>query len=505
MNERRTRTLLALSLALLREAGAGAARAVFLATFLTIAAGGQQTAGHEAPQGHYEQAPEARYPKLSPSAAYDAVSQPVVLTRAAVSNWSDTEIAALAVATSEARLECATRSPEMFHGSDLIALGRLCALGQQWSSVANAAGLYINAPSVAASARPGGGSAETSATTAAATEKPELATAYALAVDASLQMHDAQTALHLCQAMLKAVPYATTSDAAINEALLYLQLAFLDDALELYAAREPYVLAGLRARPAPEGAGSAPVGVGVLYADGLRYAALEQLAGLPTGAAATVRDLDAALAESAPTPDDEVRIAEERRRYAMLGQPLPPIASSLSLYDVSETPRINTEFGASTVLLLFPRWCAQCVRMAEGLREVLLRTSEQNVHVYALLAEPTPAVAAPPTKETRHAGKTRGSQAAAAAAPADEVKKTIEERLRRTPTLVVPEATVDRFFADGFPYLIATDSKGIVRFMQAAPENALVAGGLMDQVTAQITKQWPAAAKSATGASPAQP
>ncbi len=453
----------------------------------------------------YQKAPAARYPQLSPSAALDAVSQPVVLTRAAMSNWSDAELQALAVATGEARLECATRSPEMFHGSDLIALGRLCALGQQWSTVANAAALYINAPA----SGPGD-------------QKPELATTYALAVEASLQVRDPATALTQAKAMLGAVPYSSTVDATTNEALHYMQLAFMEQALDLYAAREPHALAALRAKtPAPTANAIATVtpnetattvqnpkdiAVGALYGDGLAYAALEQFAGQPSAAAAIVADLDQALAAAMQMPDDQVMIAEARSQYALLGRPLPPIAPTLSLYDVTETPRINTEYGASTVLLLFPPWCAQCVRMAQGLLDTQIRLSEKNVHIDALLAEPTPTVVVPAPPDQRRSGKSHPAAAVAKKPTADETPPTIEQRLRHTPTLVVPETTVRTFYAEGFPFLIATDSKGIVRFMQQAPENALVEGSFVDQVTAQIVRRWPpAATRAAAGSASSQP
>ena len=43
----------------------------------------------------------------------------------------------------QARLECAARSPQTFRSDDLVALARLCSLGQQWSSVTAAAKQYI--------------------------------------------------------------------------------------------------------------------------------------------------------------------------------------------------------------------------------------------------------------------------------------------------------------------------------------------------------------------------
>jgi hypothetical protein len=447
----------------------------------------------------------SRPPQLSPAAAYEKVWQPVVLTRASVANWSDSELGALAVAIADAQLECAARSPQMFRGDDLIALARLCSLGQQWSSVSVAATQYIDS---------------------AETPKPLLAQAYALKVDAALQLRDEPAALATSRAMLAAVPYDTTVDQALNESLHYMQIAFMADALSLYAAREPFLLAGLRgqgaAKPVPAGpslsAGSTnstgPVGaanpadtvpVSALYADGLAYAALEQFAGKPAKAASIVQEIDSALA-SAPTPltpDDAIPIADARRQYALLGKPLPTIPIAVSLYAEHESPRINTNYGDSTVLLLFPPWCAQCVRMGQGFMSTLFRlnSSEDSVHLYGLLAQEPPPVPATPevivhsngsmsaAKRSRSASSR--ANAAPEAAPAPETPKTAAELLRHTPTLIVPVDTLKQFAATSFPLLIATDSQGVVRFIQPAPETALNPGDFLDQVTTHIAKQWP--------------
>jgi hypothetical protein len=433
-------------------------------------------------------------PQLSPEAAYSKVLQPVAITRASMANWSDSELAALAIAIGEARLECAARSPQMFSGDDLIALARLCALGQQWSSVSAAARQYMDSPDSA---------------------KPLLAQAYALQIDAALQARDEPAALAASQAMLAAVPYDATADQALNESLHFMQLAFMADALSLYAAREPFLLAGLAglhsAGPIPATPGSSPlanpvgpaVPVSSLYADGLAYAALQQFANRPGEAAATVKQLDDALvAAPAPLkPDDAIAIAAARRQYALLGQPLPPIPLAASLYSEHETPHINTDYGSSTVLLLFPPWCAQCVRMGQSLLNTLVRrnSGEDTVHLYGLLAQEPPPVPASPevvvhangTMSPAKRSKAARARADAAAETTTATPPTATELLHHTPTLIVPAATLEQFAASSFPLLIATDSKGIIRFIQPAPETALNPGDFLDQVTAHIAAQWP--------------
>jgi hypothetical protein len=419
--------------------------------------------------------------QLSPEAAYTQVLQPLTITRASVDNWSDAELAALKVAMEQARLECGGRSPQTLRGDDLVALARLCSLGEQWSSVTAAAKQYIESTD---------------------TPKPLLAQAYGLEIDAALHIHDEAAALAASHAMLAAVPYDAVVDEALNEALRYLQLAYMPDALALYAERQPLLLAALRAPKADPGAPKPsvqPVSISALYADGLAFAALEQFAGKAAEAAATVADLDAALA-SAPAPlqpDDALPIADARRQYALLGQPLPKIPLAASLYAEHETPLIDDNYGASTVLFLFPPWCAQCVRMGQSFMSVLLRLSDEHVHLYGLLAQqppPTPALPAVVVHSNGRMSEAKHGRANAAP-PEPETQKTAADLLRHTPTLIVPPDTLTQFAATNFPLLIATDSKGIIRFIQPAPETALNPGDFLDQVTAHIAAEWPRSAK----------
>jgi hypothetical protein len=60
-----------------------------------------------------------------------------------------------------------------------------------------------------------------------------------------------------------------------------------------------------------------------------------------------------------------------------------------------------------------------------------------------------------------------------------------------------------QFAATDFPLLIATDSKGIIRFIQPASETALNPGDFVDQVTMHIARQWPGQTPSAATAPPA--
>ena len=448
------------------------AKILFLPILLTSLAGAQPN-------------PVATTPQLSPQSAYDQVTRPLEITRRSISNWSDAELNALAIAVKQAAEACAARTPEQFTGDDLIAYARLCALGQQWQIVITAANRYI---------------------TSADSAKPQLAQAYSFQINALLHTNDPKAILTSSEDMLKAVPYTALADETLYGALHYLQLAFMADALAIYAARQPIILAALHRSQSPSPATStdAAIPIHTLYADALAYAALQQFAGDSASAAKTVTELDAALPATL-SPDESIPIAETRRQYALLGTYLPAISLSVSLFAPNETPRINTNYGASTVLLLFPEWCAQCIRLTRQILPTLYRINgggEDEVHLYALLAQVAPPVAAPPKAPPKPVGTKPRALTNDAAVP--EPPKTAAEQLRGTPTLIVPPSTLSQFAATDFPLLIATDPKGVIRFIQPASETALNPGDFLDQVVMQIAKQWPRQ-NPPTTAAPASP
>ena len=189
------------------------------------------------------------------------------------------------------------------------------------------------------------------------------------------------------------------------------------------------------------------------------------------------------------SPDEQTLISLARRQYALLGSPLPHIPASLSLMAATETPRINTAYGAATVLLLFPDWCAQCVRMGSEFFPFLTRHAGEDVHLYGLLAQ------APPPPATAPAAA-RHPRAAQPAAPGGAHRPTAAELLHGTPTLVVaPDLPLSLFAAMDFPLLLVTDYEGRIRFAQVAPDNAFVPGSLVDQLVVRIAELWPPAAK----------
>ncbi|SNS91194.1 hypothetical protein SAMN05421770_10345 [Granulicella rosea] len=219
-----------------------------------------------------------------------------------------------------------------------------------------------------------------------------------------------------------------------------------------------------------------------LYARGLEYAAAQQLNGESRAAAGTAQSVEAALATAETlhpaTLEIEEKVAAARRRYALLGKPLPALPLAESLFAANETPRINRDYGSATILLAFPDSCSLCVEMARGLRAALFRDSDRNVRLYGLLAQPTSPVAA------------------AGAPPIVPDPRSPVARLRGTPTLTVPPGTLQVFGATDrgapeWPLAIATDCRGIVRFVGPAPLTALLPGGFVDRLAEHLAKIWP--------------
>lgn len=424
-----------------------------------------------APAVAFAQAPPpAPTALISPNAAYNEAMHPLTITRNFIGNWSDTELAALTVTMARAATECTARDPKTFTGDDLVDLARLCALGQSWPAVVASAGRYIAAPDA---------------------PKPRLSEAYAALIDAQLHDKDEPSAFTASKTMLAAVPYDALTAAVINEAIAYMQFNHTADAITLATARQPLLLARLRTVAAPpavtaDNATSAlastdpPQTIHELYADGLAFAALQQLAKQPeANAAATVADLDAALPATL-SPDEANPIAALRRRYALLGQPLPKLALArwpgaqpyLSL--PGKVPQIPA-LHAITALFLFPDWCAQCVRMGNQFPQTVFTVAGHEAYFYGLLAE---------TVSPNQPAKNPPPNPAFSAAEAANL-------LAETPTLAVDPAILDQFAATDPPFLILTDAQGIVRVLQPATEDAIRPGNTIDSAIALIGANWP--------------
>ena len=309
-------------------------RLAVLAFVLSCAAvGGAQTAGKAA---------DAKVDpgvKLSPEAAYERAAAPVDITHRDISNWSDIEQNALSVAVGQAKAACIEREQVTYVGDHLIGYARLCALGQQWPEVYQAATLYINSGDE---------------------ERPQLAQAYALEVQADLNLKQEKDALGTCIAMLKVIPYNALVDDVTTGAARYMQFAYTNDALELLINRQR-VLLGLLRGAQPDGGDwpteptVSPIPLHTVVQHALDNAALHQYMGRPGMAARIIEDIDEAMPKE------------------LLGTKMPELKSAVSLMAPVETPAAKPVFGNVTVFLLFPPWCAQCVRLGSQMKDAMER------------------------------------------------------------------------------------------------------------------------------------
>jgi hypothetical protein len=416
--------------------------------------------------------------QLSPEAAYERAAAPVEITHRDVANWSEIELGALTVAVDQAKTACAEREQVKYTGVHLIGYARLCALGQQWPDVYRAATQYINSGDE---------------------ERPQLAEAYAFEVQADLNMKREKDALGASIAMLKTVPYSAMVDDVTTAAIRYMQFSATEDAYELLMTRQRVLLGLLRgAQPDagdwPTEPTVSPIPLHTVVQHALDYAAVSQYMGSKF-AAGIVQDIDEAMPKNLP-PDEAILIAAARRQYGMLGRKMPELKGAVSLMPSVETPAAQPVFGKVTVFLLFPPWCAQCVRMGQEVKEAVDRDKgEHGLEMYSLLADTMPE---PPKRtaakspiaaaDTRRSGRT----AAHTTETDTVVVKSAEDLLRKTPTLVVPPATLVVYGATDFPFLIVTDHEGVIRLLYAAaPNNALVEGGIVEQITDKILEHWP--------------
>ena len=464
------------------------------------------------PAAPFEQPHSQLSPLLSPQAAYDQASLPLDITRRDSSNWSDVELAALDVAVAQAKDACVARESATYAGADLVGYARLCALGKQWPATYLAATTYINGLG----------------------PHPLLADAYAYEVQADLNMGDEKAAEGACIAMLRSVPYTSLTDDVTSTTIRFLQFAYLPDALDLAFQREPYILALLRAAQTPPPASQAAAAPQLvpaaaqlqsaaatpiteipphtLFEHALLLPALQQYNKSPERAAVELADIDHAMPASLPS-DEAIYIAADRRQYALLGTRFPTLPGAVSLLPATETPLSQPHLGLSTIFLLFPPWCVQCIRQAKDivpalLRDAMVSGSDDKLHIYALLADnlPPSQPAAKPAPHTAPAGAQRANQpgqpghparptgdkaADQAAVTVTEGKLTPVEQLRKTATLVVAPSTLADFNATDFPFLVALDYKGVIRLMvPAAPKNLLVQGGPAEQISDTIIQHW---------------
>ena len=382
----------------------------------------------------------------SPANVYKELMQPLDQVRSSLDNWSPAELAALAAGIKSAQQYCEQVAPGSVAGDDLYQLARICTFGQQWNAADAAASAYIGSANEKSAAQ------------------PYQALAYAIRVNALLNLKDTTMAIEVARSMLHSVPYDATVDQSMAYLIHYLAMSLDDGVLPLARERQPFLLtalgsgSALREQAGDKSNGTA-IGSAALYDEGLALAYLERYAGRQNEAEQARAALDAVLAKMpAEKIDSRAEIERARAQYALLGEKLPRIHILPYATPGYPRPRINPDYGAATVLLLFPEWCAQCRKMMQPLNDFLSRNNAAGIHTYGVLALDADETAADPFQ-------------------GDRLKD-----LLHTPTLTTPSATLESFGAVSFPFVVITDGAGRIRFLGAVAQNAFDAGGFVEQV-----------------------
>ncbi len=371
---------------------------------------------------------------------------PLEVVRASLDNWSDPEVAALAVGMHKANVACAKMKPDDFSGDALYDLAHLCAFGQDWNDANAAAVRYIGSRG-----------------------EPHRAQAYAISINALMHQNATEPAAQTTLEMLQWLPY----DAEVAFTLRYvkdaLEQAGNPAALELAGDEHEKIVAALKLGvPLKAGNGDAVMDIGTLYDSAMRLAFFEQYNNNQSAAAAIAASCDNALPDTATLPPEERQHIENvRTRFHLLGEQLPNLTVMRALISPTAKPLLPQSFGAGTVFVLFPDWCVQCRHMMKTLTEFAKVNATTPLHAYGLVFADTSMIAD------------------------NAVHDAYLKELQGTSSLVVPAETAQTFGAQDFPLAIAVDGTGTIRFIGTIPPTAFNGDGYIEKVIQRMAASGP--------------
>ena len=392
-------------------------------------------------------------PPLSPGAIYRDATHPLDVVRGSLDNWSDAELSALNVGIRRAREACAQANAESFTGDDLYDLARLCSFGQDWNDANTAASRYLDSRA-----------------------EPHRAQAYALSMNALVKMNGVDVAIQTARQMLRTLPYDSEVAFAIRFMKDYLEQSGNPEAVKLAAQEHPAIVQAISAGgPLKATWGDAVMTVGALYQSAMQLAFLDRYTGDDAGASTAVSDLESSLsAGTGLGPEDKKLIAAVRAQYRLLGQHVPDVKVVRSLQSPTAKAKIDANYGAATVLVLFPGWCPQCRRMMRTLTEFARVNKGMPIHALGLMFE------------EESDSSPQGSH------------EDVNRELLGTATLLVPPDTAQLFAAIDYPLGIVLDAKGIIRFLGVLPSDAFNGNGYINKVIERMAGT--SVAAPATGA-----
>jgi hypothetical protein len=387
-------------------------------------------------------------PAPTPGALYKQAMHPLDVVRSSMNNWSDSETAAFLVGVRMAKDGCAQSHPEDFSGGDLYDLARLCSLGQNWNAANTAATRYLDSRA-----------------------EPYRTQAFALSINALMHLNGTDLAVATANNMMNAQPYDAEAAYAVR---------YLKDALEKEGKIEAVALAenehsrivkALEAGVALKAVhGDAVMSMGLLYESAMQLAFWQRFYGLDEAAAATVKDIEDAVAKvPAPPAEDRQRIEAVRTQFELLGESMPtlktaPVVAAKEKGSARPAMQIGPDYGAATVLVLFPDWCPQCRKLMKRLTEFGSVNKDTAIRAYGLMYFDEPAV--------------QGMAAEARQAAHEQNLKEVEG----TSTMLVDANTARTLGVLDFPLGIVLDHSGSVRYVGVLPEDAFNGNGCIENV-----------------------
>jgi hypothetical protein len=423
------------------------AGALVAVVVLPLAAPGQTTPLPPPPTDQTSASPQSPgHSREAPGAIYKDAMHPLEAVRASLDNWSEAELAALAVGVQRAREACDAANPDDYQGEDLYDLAHICAFGQDWSPANDAAQRYM-----------------------ASGAEPHRIQAFAISISALAHINALDLALATTRILMKGQLRGHPAyDADVAYTVRYmkdtLEHAGSPDALAL-AGEEHAAIVQALGQPGPLKAtsGDATISTGALFASAMELAFLNRFAGDSDAATAATTDADAALQKLTAIPaEDQQEIDQVRTQYHLLGTHLPDLHPTRTLQSASAKPRIDPNFGAATVLVLFSDWCIECRELVKTMTKFAAASSNEPIHVYGLLySEDSPA----------------------ASLDAGKVLHTENEKyLAGTPTLEVPVQAAQTFGVVDYPLGVVLDRGGTIRFIGVLPSDAFDKNGYISKV-----------------------
>jgi thiol-disulfide isomerase/thioredoxin len=158
------------------------------------------------------------------------------------------------------------------------------------------------------------------------------------------------------------------------------------------------------------------------------------------------------------TPEDRQEIDNTDLQYRLLGTELGPVPVIRSYKSATAKAQIERNFGAATVLVIFPDWCTQCRKMMPAMTRFRAANAETPIHAYGLIFKQ----------------------------PGEETTPDTQKDLLGMDAMQVSAETAQRFGASDSPLGIVVDHAGMIRFIGVLPGDAFNGGGYIVNVISRV-------------------